>query len=433
MKEVVFISHATPNDNLFAIWLATKLELCGYKVWVDVNNLSPSVDFWNTIDNTIRNEAIKFVFVTSRTSIDFKRDGVQKELAVADKVRRATPQFIVPVRIDDVSFNDFPTEILRLNAIDFYNDWHKGLTELLKYFEKENVPKSNLSSSSQYYIDRWFNAKSDFRSVATDDEDEYCSNLFRVELPQKVYLYYARDVEELLKTKHIPHKKNKSVIATFACNKCLSEWAGLELEYSSIDTQGALSLYDNPVQLLGEKFTNFSKDIISLINWSLGEMMYQKGMRRYKGSVEKRSNNTYFFPLGTKSKRFESSRVKYLSGKYQTTKNWHFGLSAFYTRFPKCAVIFKWHLVFTDSHGQLLSDLSQIAARRKKGRLMFNKQWKECLRASMYYLSSGTSHIYHTSCCEENAMYIDSNSERFVAEKSYVEPHVYNVGAENDE
>ena len=48
-KDVVFISHATPVDNTFAVWLATKLELCGYRVWVDINNLSPSVDFWKTI------------------------------------------------------------------------------------------------------------------------------------------------------------------------------------------------------------------------------------------------------------------------------------------------------------------------------------------------------------------------------------------------
>ena len=81
MKDTIFISHATPTDNIFATWLATKLELCGYKVWVDLNDLAPSVDFWNTIDQTIRNDAVKFIFVMSNASIDPNRDGVQKELA----------------------------------------------------------------------------------------------------------------------------------------------------------------------------------------------------------------------------------------------------------------------------------------------------------------------------------------------------------------
>lgn len=112
MKDTIFISHATPTDNIFATWLATKLELCGYKVWVDLNDLAPSVDFWNTIDQTIRNDAVKFIFVMSNASIDPNRDGVQKELAVADKIRRQNPNFIVPVRIDNVSYNDLPVEIL---------------------------------------------------------------------------------------------------------------------------------------------------------------------------------------------------------------------------------------------------------------------------------------------------------------------------------
>ena len=216
MKDTVFISHATPADNTFAAWLATKLELCGYNVWVDINNLSPSVDFWNTIEQTIRNEAVKFIFVASAASIDSGRDGVQKELAVADKVRRQFPNFIVPVRIDDINFNDFPVEILRLNAIDFYNDWAKGLDALLKHFSDENIPKLNSNSGSQYYLDRWYTSQASFRSQITDDMDEYCSNLFPVELPRSVYIYRSEDVVDLLKERHIPMKVNKKVTITFA-------------------------------------------------------------------------------------------------------------------------------------------------------------------------------------------------------------------------
>ena len=65
---------------------------------------------------------------------------------------------------------------------------------------------------------------------------------------------------------------------------------------------------------------------------------------------------------------------------------------------------------------------------------MFNKQWKEWLQASMFYLSSGTSNIFYTACCEENAMYIRSQSERFIAEKGYIEPYIYkHVSREDDE
>ena len=58
LKDTIFISHATPDDNEFAAWLATKLELCGYKVWIDLKSLDPSDDFWLKIDNAIRNESV---------------------------------------------------------------------------------------------------------------------------------------------------------------------------------------------------------------------------------------------------------------------------------------------------------------------------------------------------------------------------------------
>lgn len=82
-------------------------------------------------------------------------------------------------------------------------------------------------------------------------------------------------------------------------------------------------------------------------------------------------------------------------------------------------------MIFTDSTGQTLPEGAQIAARRSKGRLMYNKQWKELQQASMFYLSSGTQHIFCTACCEENAMYIRSQPERFSSDKNYIDPSIY--------
>ena len=70
----IFISHATPDDNEFAAWLATKLELHGYDVWVDIHKLNPATDFWKTIESTIRNDAVKFLFAATKVSHhSFKR------------------------------------------------------------------------------------------------------------------------------------------------------------------------------------------------------------------------------------------------------------------------------------------------------------------------------------------------------------------------
>lgn len=434
MKETIFISHATPDDNIFASWLATKLELCGYKVWVDVNKLPPSVDFWSTIDYTIRNEAVKFVFIISNASVDPSRDGVQKELAIADKINRQTPEFIVPVRIDNVSFNNLPVEILRLNAIDFYNNWAKGLDALLKYLLETNVPKPALNRDSQYYVERWQTLQSKIKSQITDDEDQYCSNLFPADLPPSVYIYKADDVEKLLKDRHIPIKKDKKVVITFACNKCVQKWLGNATDFIALSTEDVIQNHTSPNIYLGEEISNLSRDVISIVNWTIGEVFYKHGMYRYKVESRKTSRNIYYFPYGIKSKRSLESRTKYLSGTYKHTKRWHFGLSGYYTQYPTQGFIFKWHLVFTDNMDRVLPERAQIFARRSKGRLLFNRQWKELLQASMYYLSYGTSNIFYTACCEENAMYIRSQSDRFISEKSYIEPHIYRqVNNEKDE
>ncbi len=90
MRTTLFISHATPADNEFAAWLAAKLQLHGYRVWVDIKELDPATDFWKTIETAIRDDSIKFLFVVTSASIGGKRDGVMKELAIADRVRKLT-------------------------------------------------------------------------------------------------------------------------------------------------------------------------------------------------------------------------------------------------------------------------------------------------------------------------------------------------------
>ncbi len=65
-RDIVFISHATPEDNDFTIWLASRLQLLGYKVWIDKNGLLGGEKFWEEIDQVIRYKAIKVLLVYSQ-------------------------------------------------------------------------------------------------------------------------------------------------------------------------------------------------------------------------------------------------------------------------------------------------------------------------------------------------------------------------------
>jgi len=52
-RDTVFVTHAAPEDNDFALWLSSKLAIAGYRVWVDKQRLRGGDDFWSEIDEWI--------------------------------------------------------------------------------------------------------------------------------------------------------------------------------------------------------------------------------------------------------------------------------------------------------------------------------------------------------------------------------------------
>jgi hypothetical protein len=52
-RSIVFISHANPEDNAFATWLAGQLTLAGYSIWSDVTQLVGGETFWDDIEAAV--------------------------------------------------------------------------------------------------------------------------------------------------------------------------------------------------------------------------------------------------------------------------------------------------------------------------------------------------------------------------------------------
>src|ERR1700680_463154 len=84
-RTTVFVTHAAPDDNEFALWLSTKLAIAGYRVWVDRRRLRGGADAWDEIDSVLRHEAIKQIVVFTENT---GKPGVKKELAIGDATRR---------------------------------------------------------------------------------------------------------------------------------------------------------------------------------------------------------------------------------------------------------------------------------------------------------------------------------------------------------
>lgn len=107
-RRVVFLSHATPDDNDFVIWLGTRLSAAGYEVWSDVTRLLGGEFFWKDINDAIRQHAAKVVACLSRASV--QQEGVLNEIAisVATGKKLGSAEFTVPIRVDNLPYDEFP-------------------------------------------------------------------------------------------------------------------------------------------------------------------------------------------------------------------------------------------------------------------------------------------------------------------------------------
>ncbi|WP_157096148.1 toll/interleukin-1 receptor domain-containing protein, partial [Methylosinus sp. R-45379] len=191
-RDTIFISHATPDDNDFVRWLGNRLIGHGYKVWADLFDLNGGTPFWTTIEEAIRTHTVKVVFVVSRKSVDPNRSGVRNELSVADAVKKAIkdPGFVIPVRIDDTDFGDFPIQIHRLNAIDFTKGWGGKLVELLKTFEDAGVRRAG-EANEEFEI--WRNVTAQSSILVEDAPEKVLTNLIAIEQLPKVISFYEFD------------------------------------------------------------------------------------------------------------------------------------------------------------------------------------------------------------------------------------------------
>lgn len=168
-RELVFISHATPQDNDITLWLGARLACAGYSVWSDVTKLIGGETHWDTIETAIRDHAVKVVSVCSTVSVTKKGFKDELSLALAVEKQHGFSDFVIPIRLDDLAYSSFPAEIIRRNGIDFSQAWQEGLGKLIKKFELDNVPR--ISAADTDALSEW--SKSLLRidqDVSTADE-----------------------------------------------------------------------------------------------------------------------------------------------------------------------------------------------------------------------------------------------------------------------
>ena len=99
-RRLIFLSHANPEDNAFARWLAAQLAIAGYEVWCDLTELLGGEKFWDDIPEAIDGYTFRFLFASTLESN--RKAGTLRELAMALKTEEAheIKEFIIPLKVD---------------------------------------------------------------------------------------------------------------------------------------------------------------------------------------------------------------------------------------------------------------------------------------------------------------------------------------------
>lgn len=419
MRNKLFISHATPDDDDFTKWLSLKLIGLGYEIWCDILFLDKGADFWSNIEREIRENTCKFLIVSSTTGN--QREGVLKEVAVAAKVKKQLQDdtFIIPLAIDEkLSYDDINIEIVRLNAIDFKRSWAKGLQDLLDAFEKQNVPKDppDLSKSNLLYQQIFLHDK-----TAIEKEEVYDSNWFPIISFPKELRFHKYDVRLPknfdVRTLTFPAIRFKQYLCTFAWEYDFMHQLPETETYNSNET---IRIPTNEI-LSGNYDTEFIRNyecqrlIVQLINKAFELRMRDKEVREYQMS----NILAYWIEKGKLEKdKFEKIL---LVGKLKE-KNWHFGISAAGKLYPFPVLMVTSHIIFTQDGVNLIDSKSiQHSSRRRQGKNWWNDKWREKLLAFVRFLSDD-QYTFYLELGSEEKVVISNEPQKFIGRMSYVSP-----------
>jgi hypothetical protein len=406
--QSIFISHATPGDNEITRWLALRLMREGYSVWCDIERLMVGDDFWRVIEGEIRTNAAKFVLVLSKTSIT--RQGVLNELGVASKVaKHRGKRFILPIRADDVPYDDSPIEANRLDVADFSKSWSFGLGRLLEILEEDGVPRKEGGPAEAA---GWWQARHSATEGVTNEPEEYSSNRFRItSAPKRIYLHSLDNLKPFEKSRFKPNypvHQMSGLFASFAPAEDLA--AAFEEAEAKIGTTFSTKLND----FLGEGFAKPKIEVrearnvvVRLMRLAFQRKLRLAGLKPYELASKE---NYFWFPAEVVAPRKQVPFVrpnktkggralvgaKILKDRLGTelgTQGWHFGIEVLPSTWPCFGFHLRSHVAFT-LNGIAYSDAAkQHRLRRRECKSWFNDRWADMLQAAVTQLAGGTTDL----------------------------------------
>ncbi len=431
-RDIVFISHANPEDNAFATWLTLRLAREGYRVWCDVANLMGGDDFWRDIETCIREHTRRFIYVLTRTSN--RKQGPMQELAVAADLARQLNDsgFIVPVKLDDLPHSEHNIQLHRLNALTFTPGWQDGLVSLFKTLDDSAVPRPLQDGAAQ--VASWWNANRLNHEILQKKPEFLWTNWFPLTgLPSHFWVWEIPEDAKLPENFPYPTYRMERRLFSFADSTALT--GDLRTPTGGKGQCVSLHLQRDPAVKTGLKKHEVTTAVKQLIRQAWAQMAKQQCLPVYELSNRRQ---TIWFPTsaaegntvefnGVDGKKCRRDLCGYktitrLSGeKYK--RYWHFGLEAAPALYPSPVLALKSHVVFTHDGKNLAGEAKyQHRARRSQCAMWWNDKWRDLTLAAVARLADGDSISLPVG--PSTSLAIESCPLKYSADVSYADADV---------
>jgi hypothetical protein len=397
-RDSVFISHATPEDNAFTLWLGGRLTALGYQVFADVLRLKGGDDWERVLEDAIRNKTKRFLLVGTPGGV--QKQGVRNEITLAIETAKRIQEngFIVPLRL---ATYPPPLQIAHAQYIDFEKGWARGLAELLPLLEEAGVPKSASTDEAQ----TWQNLQlKDAREVENASEILVSNWLSIDTLPASITFYDFKGgvsigaAQKARMDCPIPIAAHNRGLLSFAPLHQLQEYFGPNLPLEAVDACETNTFLDSGwhSQRLAPKdcrpkFTDISRRSLDMYFESKGlrSFEYADGRNAWWPTARHASMDQHTFAWPALKGR------RQLVGRSEKRGfHWHYGVSCWARSGPIRHVRVAGRVVFTSNGHDLIGDVRRLHRMRRtfcKG--WRNDKWRDLLLTFWHWLAAGANFV----------------------------------------
>jgi len=398
-RDALFISHATPEDNAFTLWLGAKLTALGYTVFADVLRLRGGDDWERVLEDAIRSKAAKILLVATPHGV--QKQGVRNEITIASQTAKkiGDVSFIVPLRLAPF---EPQLQIAHAQYLDFSKSWAAGLSDLLALLVESNVPRAGSSSHAEMWRGVQLN---DARTVGTTPE-RLMSNWLAIDaVPSHTRFYDFKagislgNAQKAIKDSPIPLVAFNRGFLSFAPLHELQDYFGPDLPLEAVsECPTDLFLEDGwrdlnlAVKDSRPKFTNLTRQ-------SMDAFFLAKGLR----SFELASGHLAWWPtagqattkrLGFKWHEGPSGSRQIVGRSEKRGFHWHYGVSCWARTVPVRHIRIAGRVIFTTDGSEPIGDAKRLhRTRRSFCKSWRNDKWRDLLLTYWFWLTEGADFV----------------------------------------